>query len=164
QRLGGQNHLRDIGRWAAPSTERRRRRRDRPAAAVYSRQRQALLPQPGKQYPLHHHGAGLRRQSQPGVHARSGQPRQEDQLLCNYKGRELMVTGSKECRVFLLDAKSIGGPDHRTALYRTPWLCNEEVNFAAAGIWGSMASWEDAKGTRWVLTPIWGPAHPDFKV
>ena len=27
-----------------------------------------------------------------------------------------------------------------------------------------MASWEDAKGTRWVLTPFWGPVHPDFKV
>lgn len=84
--------------------------------------------------------------------------------IFNYKGRELMVTGSKECRVFLLDAKAIGGADHRTPLYRSPWLCNEEVNFAAAGIWGSMASWEDSKGTRWVLTPIWGPSHPDFKV
>jgi len=27
-----------------------------------------------------------------------------------------------------------------------------------------MASWEDSKGTRWVLTPFWGPVHPDFKV
>ena len=26
-----------------------------------------------------------------------------------------------------------------------------------------MASWEDAKGTRWVLTPIWGPKHSAFK-
>jgi outer membrane protein assembly factor BamB len=84
--------------------------------------------------------------------------------IFNYKGRELMVTASKECRIFLLDSKEIGGPDHRTPLYRTPWLCNEEVNFAAAGIWGSLATWEDAKGTRWVLTPIWGPSHPDFKV
>ncbi len=27
-----------------------------------------------------------------------------------------------------------------------------------------MATWEDSKGTRWVLTPFWGPVHPDFKV
>ena len=26
-----------------------------------------------------------------------------------------------------------------------------------------MASWEDSKGTRWVLTPIWGPKHSQFK-
>ena len=84
--------------------------------------------------------------------------------IFNYKGRELMVTGSKECRVYLLDTKSAGGDNHQTPLYRTPLLCNEEVNFQSAGIWGSMASWEDSKGTRWVLTPFWGPAHPDFKV
>lgn len=83
--------------------------------------------------------------------------------IFTYKGRELMVTGSKECRVYLLDVKSAGGADHQTPLYRTPLLCNEEVNFASAGIWGSMATWEDASGTRWVLTPFWGPSHPDFK-
>jgi outer membrane protein assembly factor BamB len=83
--------------------------------------------------------------------------------IFTYKGRELMVTGSKECRVYLLDTKSAGGENHQTPLYRTPLLCNEEVNFASAGIWGSMASWEDSNGTRWVLTPFWGPVHPDFK-
>ena len=84
--------------------------------------------------------------------------------IFNYKGRELMVTGSKECRVYLLDTKSAGGEDHQTPIYRTPLMCNEEVNFAGTGIWGSMATWEDAKGTRWILTSFWGPSHPDFKV
>src|SRR5687768_7681467 len=81
-----------------------------------------------------------------------------------FKGRELMITGSKECRVYLLDTKSAGGADHQTPLYRTPLICNEEVDFQSAGIWGSMASWEDSSGTRWALTPFWGPVHPDFKV
>ena len=83
--------------------------------------------------------------------------------IFDYKGRELMVTGSKECRVYLLDPKLAGGSDHQTPLYRTPLLCNEEVNFASTGIWGSMASWEDFKGIRWVLTPFWGPVHSEFK-
>ena len=83
--------------------------------------------------------------------------------IFNYKGRELMVDAGKECRVYLMDTKSIGGDDHRTPLYRSPLLCNEEVNFASAGIWGSMATWEDAKGTRWVLTSFWGPKHSQFK-
>jgi hypothetical protein len=81
-----------------------------------------------------------------------------------YKNKELMVTGSKECRVYLLDTANAGGNDHQTPLYRTPLMCNAEVNFASAGIWGEMASWQDAKGTRWVLSPFWGPVHPDFKV
>ena len=82
----------------------------------------------------------------------------------DYKGRELLATSSKECRMFLLDSKSLGGADHRTPLYRSPLVCNEEVNFAAAGVWGSLASWQDSKGTRWVLAPFWGPVHPQFKV
>jgi outer membrane protein assembly factor BamB len=84
-------------------------------------------------------------------------------VIFNYKGRELMVDAGKECRLYLMDTKSIGGDDHRTPLYRSPLLCNEDVNFASAGIWGSLASWEDAKGTRWVLTPIWGKKHSQFK-
>jgi outer membrane protein assembly factor BamB len=83
-------------------------------------------------------------------------------VIFNYKGKELMVDGGKECRLYLMDTESIGGDDHRTPLYRTPLICNEDVNFASAGIWGSLASWEDSKGTRWVLTPIWGKPHSKF--
>jgi outer membrane protein assembly factor BamB len=84
-------------------------------------------------------------------------------VIFNYKGRELMVDAGKECRMYLMDTQSIGGDDHRTPLYRSPLLCNEDVNFASAGIWGSLATWEDSKGTRWVLTPIWGAKHSTFK-
>ena len=83
--------------------------------------------------------------------------------IFQYKGKELMVDAGKECRMYLMDTESIGGDDHRTPLYRSPLICNEDVNFASAGIWGSLASWEDSKGTRWVLTPIWGPKHSKFK-
>ena len=83
--------------------------------------------------------------------------------IFTHKGRELMVVSSKECRIWLLDTKALGGADHQTPLYRTPLLCNEEVDFAAAGVWGSMATWEDAQGIRWILTPIWGPPHSELK-
>jgi len=79
-----------------------------------------------------------------------------------YKGRELMVDAGKECVIYLMDLESIGGDDHRTPLYRSPLVCNEEVNFASAGVWGAMASWEDTDGTVWVLAPIWGPKHSKF--
>ena len=82
--------------------------------------------------------------------------------IFEYKTRELMVSAGKECRVYLMDTESIGGDDHRTPLYRTPLLCNEGINFASAGVWGAMASWVDANGTRWVLAPFWGPKHPLF--
>lgn len=83
--------------------------------------------------------------------------------IFNYKGKEYVVDASKECRLYFMDTEAIGGDDHRTPVYRTPLICNEIVDFAEAGIWGSLASWEDAKGTRWVLTPFWGPKHSKFK-
>jgi len=62
-----------------------------------------------------------------------------------------------------MDTESIGGDDHRTPVYRTPLICNEIVDFAEAGIWGSLANWKDSKGTQWVLTPFWGPKHSKYK-
>jgi outer membrane protein assembly factor BamB len=82
--------------------------------------------------------------------------------IIDYKGKEYLVASSKECRIWVLDTAMIGGEDHRTPAHRTPLICNEEVNFTM-GVWGALASWEDANRTRWVLTPFWGPKHPQFK-
>ena len=80
-----------------------------------------------------------------------------------YKGRDLVVGSGKEGRLFLLDSQSLGGADHRTPLFRSDLISNEDVDFAGAGTWGSLASWEDAQNTRWVLAPVWGPKHPNAK-
>ena len=64
--------------------------------------------------------------------------------IFDYKGKEYTVQSSKECRIWLLDTSALGGEDHRTPVYRTPLVCNEEVNFAM-GIWGALATWEDAE-------------------
>ena len=82
--------------------------------------------------------------------------------IFDLQGQGILVSSSKECRIWMLDTSSLGGEDHRTPAYRTPLICNEEVNFTM-GVWGALASWEDATGTRWVLTPFWGPKHPQFK-
>ena len=80
-----------------------------------------------------------------------------------YKGKEYIAQASKECRIWLIDTSNMGGEDHRTPTYRTPLFCNEEVNFAVTGIWGALASYEDAKGARWIISPFWGPKHSEFK-
>jgi outer membrane protein assembly factor BamB len=81
-----------------------------------------------------------------------------------YKGRDLLVGSGKEGRYFLMDSKSLGGPDHQTPLYRTPLVSNKNVNFQTEGTWGSFASWEDKDGVRWVLAPIGGPVAVDFPI
>jgi PQQ-like domain len=88
-------------------------------------------------------------------------------LVFSCKGRELVAGGGKEGVLFLLDAKSLGGTDHHTALFRSPRYTNEEFNLAGRGFWGALATWEDSKGVRWLYAPAQGPQTaktPEFKV
>jgi outer membrane protein assembly factor BamB len=78
-------------------------------------------------------------------------------VVFTYKGRELLVGSGKEGALFLLDAKSLGGDTHRKPVHKTPLYTNEEGNIAGRGFWGAFATWEDAKGVRWVYAPAWGP-------
>ena len=83
--------------------------------------------------------------------------------IFNFKNWELAAASGKEGVIFLLDTKSLGGPDHETPLYRSPLLANDEVNFAGKGFWGAFSTWEDAAGTRWLYVPAWGPPAPAAK-
>jgi len=79
-----------------------------------------------------------------------------------FKGHEYIVESSKECRMWLLDTAAMGGDDHRTPVAQTPLICNEEVQYQAAGPWGAIATWEDTDRSRWILFPFWGPKHSTF--
>jgi outer membrane protein assembly factor BamB len=79
-----------------------------------------------------------------------------------YEGRDLIVASGKEGRYFVLDSKSMGGADHLTPLFRSEPISNKNVNFQKEGTWGSLASWEDKKGTRWVLGPTGGETAVKF--
>ena len=81
-----------------------------------------------------------------------------------FGGKELVAGGGKEGVLYLLDAKSLGGVDHKTPLYRSPRLANDDVDFAGHGFWGALSTWEDAQHTRWLLAPVWGaPAKDGMK-
>ena len=77
--------------------------------------------------------------------------------IFNFKNWELAAASGKEGVIFLLDTKSLGGPDHHVPLYRSPLFANEEVNFAGKGFWGAFSTWEDTTGARWLYAPAWGP-------
>jgi outer membrane protein assembly factor BamB len=74
-----------------------------------------------------------------------------------FRDKELVAGGGKEGVLYLLDAKLLGGADHRTPMYRSPRLLNDRVDFAGHGFWGALSTWEDAQKTRWLLAPAWGP-------
>ncbi len=73
-----------------------------------------------------------------------------------WKGHEVVAAGGKEGVVYLLDAKQVGGGDHKTPLYRSPLFANEDADFAGRGFWGALATAEDDKGGRWLYVPASG--------
>ena len=73
-----------------------------------------------------------------------------------WKDREMVVSAGKNGSLYLLDAQSPGGDDHKTAVYETAPL-------SSRGVWGGLSSWADADGTRWVLAPVWGSLNSDLK-
>ena len=78
-------------------------------------------------------------------------------------GREVVAAGGKEGVVYLLNAKGVGGGDHKTPLYRSPVFVNEQADFAGSGFWGAFATMEDDKQTRWLFAPALGPAAGGVK-
>jgi outer membrane protein assembly factor BamB len=69
--------------------------------------------------------------------------------------REVVAITATDGRLFLLDARSLGGRDHRTPLYVTPPAGTMKLS-------PGLATWQD-ETTRWVLAPA-GDAIAAFKV
>ena len=57
----------------------------------------------------------------------------------------------------------IGGPDHKTPLFRSPLMANEDADFAGRGFWGAFATAEDDQKNRWLYAPGDGPAASGAK-
>lgn len=79
----------------------------------------------------------------------------------NYKGRELLAGSGKQGKLFLLDAKSLGGSTHRTPMFASPRYTNQSADIAGKGFWGAYATWQNDKGERWLYAPAWGPLASD---
>ena len=75
-----------------------------------------------------------------------------------FRSWELLASAGKEGVIALLDAKAVGGGDHKTPLYRSPLWVNEEADFAGKGFWGAFATWQDEAGERWLFAPALGAA------
>ena len=73
-----------------------------------------------------------------------------------FRNRELVVSAGKDGTVYLLDAKALGGADHRTPLFSMK-AGNDELSYASMGVWGAPATFVNARGERWVYFPMWGP-------
>jgi outer membrane protein assembly factor BamB len=83
-------------------------------------------------------------------------------IIFEHNGKDLIITAGKDGRLYVLDASSLSG-DHKTPLSRTAPLTTGDGNSAEHGIWGSLSTWADTDGTRYVLAAVWGPLSPELK-
>ena len=79
-----------------------------------------------------------------------------------FRNRDLVVSAGKDGTVYLLDAKSLGGADHRTPLFSIK-AGNDENSYASMGVWGAPATFVNGRNERWVYFPMWGPPSKDVK-
>ena len=79
-----------------------------------------------------------------------------------FQNRDLVVSAGKDGTVYLLDAKSLGGADHRTPMFSIK-AGNDELSYASTGVWGAPATFVNARNERWVYYPMWGPPSKEAK-
>jgi outer membrane protein assembly factor BamB len=73
------------------------------------------------------------------------------------RGKDLLAAAAADGRIFLLDAASLGGADHRTPLDITPGSAGPH----SAVLPAALASWQDESGVRWLLAASARPASVD---
>jgi outer membrane protein assembly factor BamB len=81
-------------------------------------------------------------------------------VVFSYKDRDLIAAVCFDHGLCILDSAS--GKE----IYRSPQLVlapRSSSTAADVGFWGSLSSWQDTDGTRWVLASALGPPHSDLK-
>jgi hypothetical protein len=87
-------------------------------------------------------------------------------LAFPFEGKTIVSSVGKESVVSLLDGDSLGGANHMTPLYTSPRWGNDEAMLHDRGVWGAMATWQDAQGRRYLAMSMLGPvgkSAPPFK-
>jgi hypothetical protein len=73
-------------------------------------------------------------------------------VVINHNKKDLVAVMNQDGKMYLLDSASLGGADHKTPLSASAKF----ANITTTGLPGALASWQDADGTRWVLTSVAG--------
>jgi hypothetical protein len=71
-------------------------------------------------------------------------------ITFTYKDKQLVVAPGKDGSIALLDAASLGGADHHTALSETPALAKPGAKHG----WDGFAEYQDKEGATWVYASI----------
>ncbi|MDQ2775091.1 MAG: hypothetical protein M3Y57_09270 [Acidobacteriota bacterium] len=84
-------------------------------------------------------------------------------IVSSWMGKEIVLTGSRNGRLYLLDSTSLGGVDHHTPLFASAVLAQTNKNYDGDGFRGTFSSWLDVDSdTRWFYAPV--PGRTDSSV
>ena len=76
--------------------------------------------------------------------------------------KDWIVSGGPDGRIYILDADSLGGADHRTPAYRSEVVVDPGAAGSGNGLWHSLATLTDADGARWLYAAVRGAPAMDF--
>ena len=80
-------------------------------------------------------------------------------LVFKSQGKDMILAGARDGRLYLLQASSLGGPDHSTPLLKSDIIAPRAKNYDGAGFRGTFSSWQDVDtDTRWLYAPVVGRA------
>lgn len=81
-------------------------------------------------------------------------------LVFSGKGKDVLVVGGRDGRLYLLDSTPLGGPDHHTPLFQTEVIASASKNYDGNGFRGTFSSWLNADTSmRWIYAPLYGPPN-----
>ena len=76
--------------------------------------------------------------------------------ILRHNNRNIVAAATKDGRVLLLDAASLGGSNHATPLAASKPLFGAGATVGA----DALAAWQESSGTSWILLPAKGAASP----
>jgi hypothetical protein len=75
----------------------------------------------------------------------------------SFPNRDLVLAGGRDGRLYILDSRSLGGPNHRTPVFASAALVESGGNHAGTGFRGAFSTWMNVDtGTRRFYAPVFG--------
>jgi hypothetical protein len=84
--------------------------------------------------------------------------------IFSLNGKDFIIAGDRNGRIYLLDSTSLGGSDHHTPAFASEPVVAADSDFSGNGIWDHFSTWVDAEhgNTRWVYASVHGALKTKF--
>ena len=73
-------------------------------------------------------------------------------MVITLDGKEFIAVATADGRIYVLDATSLGGADHKTALYTSPAFSKTKTDYVPS----SLAFWQESDGNMYIAEPFAG--------